>query len=206
MEKKTKACPFCWEQILQVAKKCRYCGEFLEADKKKEIIDTRPEKEKKWNRTGCIIWSIVFFVILLAWIIASSGSKSSYKYTPTTTSISTTKTTTPKTTTATTTEKKVSREYESALKSAQIYADKMHMSKQDIFDQLTSEYGWKFEKDAAEYAVNNIVADYKKNALESAEFYSDKLHMSKKDIYDQLISSHWWKFTKEEAQYAIDHL
>jgi hypothetical protein len=28
----TKACPYCHEQILAVAKKCRYCGEYLDAD------------------------------------------------------------------------------------------------------------------------------------------------------------------------------
>lgn len=36
MEKKTKACPFCWEEILEEAKKCKHCGEFLEETPKKK--------------------------------------------------------------------------------------------------------------------------------------------------------------------------
>lgn len=38
-------------------------------------------------------------------------------------------------------EPSVPKEYRNALRSAETYSDMMHMSKQGIFDQLTSEYG-----------------------------------------------------------------
>lgn len=82
----------------------------------------------------------------------------------------------------------------------------MHLSKQDIYDQLTSEYGGQFTADAAQYAVDNLKADYKANALASAESYQVGMHMSSADIYDQLVSEYGGRFTPEEAQYAIDHL
>ena len=47
-------------------------------------------------------------------------------------------------------------EFSNALKQAESYSKTMHMSKQAIFDQLTSEYGGKFAADAAQYAVDNI--------------------------------------------------
>ncbi len=56
----------------------------------------------------------------------------------------------------TTTEKKVPVEYKSALKKAQTYSDTMHMSKQGIYDQLTSEYGEKFTEEEAEYAIEHL--------------------------------------------------
>jgi hypothetical protein len=40
----------------------------------------------------------------------------------------------------------------------------MHMSKQGIYDQLTSEYGEDFSADAAQYAIDNVQADWKQNA------------------------------------------
>lgn len=80
------------------------------------------------------------------------------------------------------------------------------MSKAAIYDQLVSEYGGQFEADAAQYAIDNIEADWNANALASAKSYQETLHMSKADIYDQLISEYGGQFTEEEAQYAIDNL
>ncbi len=101
---------------------------------------------------------------------------------------------------------KPSVEYQNALKQAERYSDMMHMSKKAIYDQLTSEYGGQFAADAAQYAIDNLKADYKKNALESAKTYQSAMSMSKSAIYDQLTSEYGGQFTAEEAQYAVDHL
>lgn len=101
---------------------------------------------------------------------------------------------------------KISQEYKNALKSAESYSKTLHMSKADIFDQLTSEYGDQFPEDAAQYAVDNVDADWNANALEKARSYQKTMHMSKNAIYDQLISEYGEKFTPEQAQYAIDNL
>ena len=47
-------------------------------------------------------------------------------------------------------------EQKNALRKAESYAKTMHMSKQGIYDQLTSEYGEGFDKEAAQYAIDNI--------------------------------------------------
>lgn len=101
---------------------------------------------------------------------------------------------------------KPSAEYENALKKAEMYAKTMHMSKQGVYDQLTSEYGEKFPATAAQYAIDNMQADWNANALEKARIYQKTLHMSKNAIYAQLSSAFGEKFTEAEAQYAIDHL
>ena len=82
----------------------------------------------------------------------------------------------------------------------------MYMSKQGIYDQLTSDYGEQFPADAAQYAVDHLEADYNKNALEKAKTYQNDMKMSKAALYDQLTSSYGEKFTQSEAQYAVDHL
>lgn len=97
-------------------------------------------------------------------------------------------------------------EQKNALRKAESYAKTMYMSKQGIYDQLTSEYGEGFDKEAAQYAIDNIEWDWNANALAKAKSYRDTMSMSKNRIYDQLISQYGEKFTKEEAQYAIDHL
>lgn len=104
------------------------------------------------------------------------------------------------------TEKSIPKEYTNALTKAKIYSDTMHMSKAAIHDQLTSEYGEGFSEEAANYAMENLVADYKANALHKAHTYQDTMAMSTSAIYDQLISEYGEQFTEEEAQYAIDNL
>ncbi len=103
-------------------------------------------------------------------------------------------------------EESVPTEYRNALRKAERYSSSMHMSKQAIYDQLTSEYGEGFPEDAAQYAIDNIEADWEANALAKAKQYSDTMHMSKRGIYDQLTSEYGEKFTEDEAQYAIDNV
>jgi len=103
-------------------------------------------------------------------------------------------------------DKTVPKEYTNALKKAKSYSDNMYMSKAAIHDQLTSEYGEGFSEEAADYAMENLVADYKANALHKAQTYQDSMAMSPSAIYDQLISEYGEQFTEEEAQYAIDNL
>lgn len=97
-------------------------------------------------------------------------------------------------------------EYSNALKKAKQYGEVMHMSKQGLYDQLTSEYGEKFSADAAQYAVDNLEVDYNANALAKAKEYEEQMEMSPSAIYDQLTSDYGEKFTADEAQYAVDHL
>ncbi|MEB2301126.1 Ltp family lipoprotein [Lysinibacillus xylanilyticus] len=98
------------------------------------------------------------------------------------------------------------REHKLALQKAEQYAEMMSMSKAGIYDQLISEHGEKFPTDAAQFAIDNIVFDWKANALAKAEQYAEMMSMSNQAIYEQLISQHGEKFTAEEAQYAIDNL
>ena len=97
-------------------------------------------------------------------------------------------------------------EYKNALKKAETYSKTMHMSKQGIYDQLVSEYGENFPPEAAQYAIDNLEADYKANALEKAKTYYETMNMSKEGVRDQLVSEYGEKFTQEEADYAINNL
>lgn len=97
-------------------------------------------------------------------------------------------------------------EDKNALAKAEVYSSTMHMSKSRIYRQLTSSYGEGFTAEAAQYAVDHLVADYKANALEKAKDYQTTMNMSKSRIYNQLTSNYGEGFTAEEAQYAIDNL
>lgn len=102
--------------------------------------------------------------------------------------------------------KEPSLEYRNALKTAESYANLQHMSKQAIYEQLTSDYGEGFPVEAAKYAINNLESNWNENAFKTAESYANNQHMSKKEVYNQLISSYGEKFTQTEAKYAINKL
>lgn len=97
-------------------------------------------------------------------------------------------------------------EYKSALTKAGSYSKIMHMSKAGIYDQLTAEYGEKFSPEAAQYAIDNVQADWNANALAKAKSYQDQMAMSPDAIRDQLTSEYGEKFTAEEADFAVQHL
>lgn len=103
-------------------------------------------------------------------------------------------------------EAKIPIEYKNALKKAEMYGNTMHMSKQAVYEQLTSEYGERFPAEAAQYAINNAKVDYKKQALEKAKSYQSDMAMSADAVYEQLTSEYGERFTPEEAQYALDNL
>lgn len=101
---------------------------------------------------------------------------------------------------------KVPTEYKNALKSAEQYLDYSYFSKKGLYDQLTSEYGDKYPAEAAQYAVDNVKADWNEQALKAAKNYQKTTPMSNEGLRDQLTSEYGERFTPEEAQYAIDHL
>lgn len=92
------------------------------------------------------------------------------------------------------------REQSNALSAAVAYLDYSAFSKQGLYDQLIFE---EYPADAAQYAIDNISADWNQNALQTAKDYLDFTSFSDQGLYDQLIHD---KYTPDEAQFAINNL
>ncbi|MCS4535263.1 Ltp family lipoprotein [Corynebacterium sp. HS2168-gen11] len=101
-------------------------------------------------------------------------------------------------------EEVVPREYQNALRSAKQYLDYSGFSQQGLYDQLTSEYGDKYPAEAAQYAVDNVDADWDAEAREAAENYLNISPFSREELVNQLSSEYGDKFTREQAQAAVD--
>ena len=154
----------------------------------------------------CVIrYGLLFFVISIIGIIAiATGENDTPNNTSNEKSNSTEEST--KKSTVKDDTPKVPAEFTSALSKATTYANTMNMSKQGVYDQLTSEHGEKFSKEAADYAIENVKADWNKNALAKAKTYQSDMAMSPNAIRDQLVSSYGEKFTEQEADYAMQNL
>lgn len=167
-------------------------------------------KKKKPIYKRVWFWVVVAVVVLLIFAVSSgSGNKSTSSAPKTeaaTTSQQQSKTEDTAKAPETPANPDVPQEYKSALAQAKTYSEMMHMSKQGILDQLTSQEGGKFSQEAGQYAVDNLKADYNANALAQAKTYQDTMHMSPAAIQDQLTSEYGGKFTPEEAAYAVQHL
>ncbi|MCD8316752.1 MAG: Ltp family lipoprotein, partial [Eggerthellaceae bacterium] len=96
--------------------------------------------------------------------------------------------------------------YYEALDEAQQLSDEQHLSRQAIFDELISEDGGSYSDEAAEYAVENVDADWEYNALATALEYINEDGMPQAQVFSHLISSYGGKFTEDEARYAMNHL
>lgn len=184
---------------------CKYCKTEIPYDAK-----ICPQCRKKQGTSGCLTAIIIVaaFVIIGSFLGGKGNNTSkTASGTPTKAETTTAKEITQESTNAPeTTADNIPTEYKSALKSAKTYSDSMHMSKAAIYDQLISEYGAKFTSDEAQYAVDNLDADWNLNALESAKTYQSTMNMSPAAIHDQLTSEYGGKFTQEEADYAIANL
>ncbi len=62
-------CPYCGEEILAVAKKCKHCGEWLDEEEiEGEVVETEEEEsdsaddDSNWNW----LYKVIFWVIILA--------------------------------------------------------------------------------------------------------------------------------------------
>lgn len=95
---------------------------------------------------------------------------------------------------------------EQMLAKAQSYCDECHPSKQALFRELAAQCEDEEELRAAEYAAENVNADWKANALVKAVYYRDEAYMEIANIYDRLVSPGGDGFTEQEARYAIDKL
>ena len=184
-----KKCKACQKEIDVKATKCPYCQTDL----------------RNWFVRHPII---TFFLILIVISIigSSGGNKSSNSKTNPNSNSLNIQVKKENEITKNTPVPQISPEYKAALNKADTYANVMHMSKKAVYDQLISPYGEKFSPEAAQYAIENVKADWKKNALIKAKTYLKDMNMSPAAIRDQLISPYGEKFTEEEADYAIQHL
>lgn len=96
--------------------------------------------------------------------------------------------------------------HRAALAKAAVYLGFHPLSKQGLFNQLTSEHGDRFPADAAHYAVEHVGADWRAQALKAALSYRDTMAMDPAAIRAQLISEYGEMFTPDEADYAISQL
>lgn len=163
------------------------------------------KKQGNWFGRHKIL-TVIGVIVLLAIIggAAGGGTDTNKSTSSTPTNSQTTQTTESKP--AAKEEPKVPAEYKSALAQADTYANTMHLSKKGVYDQLVSEYGGKFKPEAAQYAIDNVKADWNANALAQAKTYQNDMHLSPAGVRDQLVSEYGGKFTAAEADYAIAHL
>lgn len=156
----------------------------IDLKKYMEVIILKPQKRQNLTRKQIVFLCIIglLFLALIPVAVLSLRTTSTNN-------------------TSTRTEVAVPKHGKSVLKQAQNYVDVMHMSKQDLADQLSAKH---YSKAAINYAISHVKTNYDQNALLKGKEYSDSQNMSKQGIYDQLISK--GKFTVKQAQYAVNNL
>lgn len=98
------------------------------------------------------------------------------------------------------TENKPTFEQEQALKMAQEYIDGQSFSKKDLRYQLHNYH--EFSEEATEYALENVVVDWRTECVDMAQEYLDSMSFSKQDLRNQL---QYHEFASEDIEYAIEN-
>lgn len=99
---------------------------------------------------------------------------------------------------------------EEAQEEARSYVRSMPFSRNELFQQMTSEYGAGFTPEEAEQAISylegNGLVDWNAEAVESAQSYLKSMAFSRDELYQQLTSEYGAGFTPEQAEYALSQV
>lgn len=97
-----------------------------------------------------------------------------------------------------------------AVKTALNYIDLMAFSRQGLLDQMSSEYGDRYPKEDAEFAISyvekNNMVDWDAEAVQCAQNYLDLMAFSRDGLIDQMSSESGDKFTRQQAEYAASQV
>ena len=91
-------------------------------------------------------------------------------------------------------------EYANVVKTARNYLDFIAFSRKGLIDQLVYEG---YSQESAEYAVDNIGADWNQQCAKKAEDYLDYMSFSRDGLYQQLA---YEGFTDEQIQYGLSQV
>ena len=177
-------CPQCGAFNFEGTEKCTRCGNALSG----QALEQQKEKTSKTKGIIAVIAAVITIPIIIVLIIGCVKDKeqrdtskvgSFVVVTKPKTAADSTEAPTKATPTEKPTEKNtekpteketeppteaIPREYSNALRSAEQYNKITPMSKAGLFEQLTSEYGEQYSEEAAQYAIDNLNADWKENA------------------------------------------
>lgn len=87
-------------------------------------------------------------------------------------------------------------------RSAQSYLELRGFSRQGLIDQLSSEYGGKFNVEDSTVAVDSLDVDWNAQAVRSAKSYLELKGFSCQGLIDQLSSEYGSNFTLAQATYG----
>lgn len=88
------------------------------------------------------------------------------------------------------------------------YLQTLHLSKQGLYDQLTSEYGSQMTPEDANTVIGRLepLVNWNNLAVLSAQTYRNTLSLTGQALLEQLTSEYGSKFPIDQAQYGVDHV
>ncbi len=88
------------------------------------------------------------------------------------------------------------------------YLKTLHLSKQGLYDQLTSEYGSQMTPEDTNTVIGRLepLVNWNNLAVLSAQTYRSTLNLTGQALLEQLTSEYGSKFPIDQAQYGVDHV
>lgn len=171
---------------------------------------TQEPKKGGWLKWALLALLALLLLGLLFWFLNRDGGDDDAAAPATTTSATATATTSPAESSATseTATEGVAAgaqaDPQSALADAQAFVDSpVPFSYQGLYDHLISAEGGEYTPEAAQFAVDNVNADWNHEAAEAAQGYAANFDMTPEAILDELGAADGGKFTPEQAQAGV---